>query len=689
MFDEGETMNNQNQVNQDKLIEKYKKFNYNFFWLKSIVLEGVLYFLSGAPFYILVEEMFGTNRLRFCIFIFFIVVLTIICCIYRNKNKKRKIKPFKKSKNFVGIYNIDDLNRRKKYYDDKLISREKEVKYIKKILKKKIFKQSSKKQSICIIGESGSGKSTIINRLLNELNNVDVINCTNQYRDLDIYIIKRFKKDTLEEVYADLRKGSRKRLFIFDQFERFFYLDYKEQEKLRDILLNKLAIKNVASIFILRSDYLSNFVYNININDISENINYPNGTLVNSFGKDWYSNNYLLYCKNTIDKDFPLNYDDYQEKLTSNRNKNIQSLCNNAFGEKEELVYNRFRNKRLIEQQIYLNLLENKRGTTNFSDFLKNSTERDLMVQYYDRQLCSTGNYYISAKIMYLLSMGRIYNILYSVTQIYEALLASLDVEIQNIEYILSKLLKLQLIKLVQQDNKHYYEVVHDYIAESFIEYAGVNLHEYAKNTLDDYRINLKNEDYKKTIKKCLKAKKSKKIFERSILFLVIIVITLNSIYQFFFFNNKYPIIVSLPLYLASYYGYCLYTNIFKLYVGKNKWIISFLYIMMAFFVIAGSMIYQFWLFFAGIATFLIGMSFLVIRNSNKISRVSKKFYTDFSAKVSATGLVIFIAAWVFYFTHVNFYIGIFLIIAELVYAYGAQLSEEYYYYCVGLMNSK
>ena len=109
----------------------------------------------------------------------------------------------------------------------------------------------------------------------------------------------------------------------------------------------------------------------------------------------------------------------------------------------------------------------------------------------------------------------------------------------------------------------------------------------------------------------------------------------------------------------------------------------------MAFCAICGSILYQFWLVFAGIATFLIGMAFLVIRNSKKISRVAKKFYTDFCGKVSATGVVIFIAAWVFYFTHTNPYIGIFLIIAELIYAYVAQLSEEYYYYCVGLMNSK
>lgn len=48
-----------------------------------------------------------------------------------------------------------------------------------------------------------------------------------------------------------------------------------------------------------------------------------------------------------------------------------------------------------------------------------------------------------------------------------------------------------------------------------------------------------------------------------------------------------------------------------------------------------------------------------------------------------------FAAGIVFCFINTNFYIGGFLILAELIYAYIAQLSEEYYDYCVGLMNSK
>ena len=245
------------------------------------------------------------------------------------------------------------------------------------------------------------------------------------------------------------------------------------------------------------------------------------------------------------------------------------------------------------------------------------------------------------------------------------------------------------LIKLVQRNSTEYYEVVHDYIAEKFIEYAEVNLHEYVKRTLDDYRVNFKNNEYTSTVRKCLELKIKKNTFEKCVLFSVVVIIASHSLYQHKFYNDSYNFLVNLPLYLSSYYGYCLYTNIFKLYTGRRYKLLKFLYIGMAFCMVGGSIFSEFWLAFAGFATILIGISFFIIYSNDKISKVAKNFYKDFSGKVTATGAVIFVMAFVFYFTQTNFYIGFILIIAELIYAYIAQLSEEYYYYCTGLMNSR
>lgn len=512
-----------------------------------------------------------------------------------------------------------------------------------------------------------------------------MINCTDRYKDLKRFILKKLKKETVKELYEQLETSSQKTLFIFDQFERFFYLDYSEQLQLKKLIFDKLKFKNVASIFVLRSDYFTDFIYNINI----ESCIIPKGTLASLSADNWSANKYLLYCKNITDEDFPRKFDDHQEDIIHNRNDDVKNLCIRSFDKMGEQVYNRFQDKKLIEKQLFLNLLENKYDITNFTEYFAKYNDRDLIIQYYDKQLCSTGNYYISAKIMYLLSDGRIRNLFYNKQQIQEALLVSEDLDIQNINLILKKLCKLQLIKLVQREDMNYYEIVHDYIAESFLEYSEVNLHEYAKNTLDDYRVNYKNDEYLQSINKCLKMKKSKKTFELSVLIVTIIIITINSLYQLLYLKSSYNLFVNLPLYLASYYGYCLFTNIFKLYTGKNKWTIYFLYIGMAGCVIGGSIKYKFWLNFAGVGTILIGMAFGVIRNSKKISRVAKKFYSDFSNKVEWTGIMIFIAGAILNYTNTNFYVGFILILAELIYAYIAQLSEEYYNYCIGMMNSK
>lgn len=670
--------------NENKLIEKCKKFDYNFFWNNS-KFWGVLIFVLGlTPFYEVLNYFIKTEIFLILFFLFSILFSTVCYLIYENIKKKPVIDPLKKSRHFVGVYNIEDLNENTEYYENVLISRAHEVDYLKELINE-IFKKDSKGRSISIIGQSGTGKSTIINRLQNELYEMNIINCTDRYKDLKIFMLKKFKKETLEEVYTQLNTTSKKTLFIFDQFERFFYLDYAKQIQLKKLIFDRLIFSSVVNIFILRSDYFTDFIYNFN----PENNIISKGILSGLSSSILDSDKHLLYCRNITDVDFPQNCDNYQKEIIDNRNDAIKDLCDLSFDKMGEQVYNRFQGKKLIEKQIFLNLLENKYDVTDFKEYFEKNNDRDLIIQYFDKQLCSTGDYYISAKIMYLLSAGRIHNLLYSKQQIQEALIVSEDKDIQNVNIILKKLLELQLIKFVQREDVNYYEIVHDYIAESFLEYAEVNLHEYVKSTLDDYRVNFKNIEYLQSIHKCLIAKKSKKTFEFSILILVISMVSVISFYQFLYLKNSYNLFVNLPLYLASYYGYCLYTNIFKLYTGKNKWIICLLYIGMAVCVIGGSIKYEFWLNFAGMGTIFIGLAFRVIRMSNKMSRVAKKFYSDFSNKVSATGFVILVIGFFFYYTNTNFYIGILLILAELFYAYIAQLSEEYYDYCVGLMNSK
>lgn len=670
--------------NEDKIIEKYKKFSYNFFWNNSVLLGTLCFFFGLTPFYELADGMI-CDKYKVVFGLICLVTAILSYFLYNIKRKKLQISPLRKSNHFVGIYNIDELNRNKDYYDGVLISRISEVEYLKEILTE-IYNERIAKKSICIIGESGSGKSTIINYLENNLLDIDVINCTDRYKDLSRYLEKKFNIEILDEIKTKIENSNRKKLFIFDQFERFFYLSYEKQKELKEIIFNRLNLKNVAKIFILRSDYFADYIYNYNKAGTPI---LTKGIFASLFNDEMQFDSYLLYCKNIEDEDFPQNNGEYQNNILSNRKVQIKELCVEAFDEMGENVFERFKDKKLIEKQIFLNLLENKSVSTNFEEFFYNNTDRELLNIYYDKQLCSTGDYYTSAKVMYLLSSGRINNILFNVQQIYNALLLSRDGEIQHINDILKTLCEIQLIKTVQRDNTNYYEIVHDYIAESFMEYAGVNLHQYIRSTLDDYRINFKNDKYIQTVKSSLKLKKSKKIFEKTILLTVVIVMAINSVYQMVYLKSSFDFLIDIPLFFASYYGYCLYTNVYKLYCNKYKWVLPLLFIGMGISVIASCIIYKYWIVFAGIGTVLIGLSFLVIRNSDGISRVAKKFYNDFFGKVTATGAVISIVGLIFVYTDTNFYIGFILILAELVYAFIAQLSEEYYYYCIGLMNSK
>lgn len=238
--------------NENKLIEKCKKFNYNFFWNRSNFWMGLVFILCLSPLYGIIEVSFDSNVLKYIIYVICLILAVVGQFLYKSKMQRPKIDPFRKSRHFVGIYSIDDLYKNKDYYEDVLISRIHEVKYLRNILDE-IFSQETEKQSICIVGQSGTGKSTIINRLKMELkdveNGINIVDCTDRYKDIKRYVLKKFMVETLEEVYDKLGKSSQKTLFIFDQFERFFYLSYSEQLQIKDILFNKLKQKNVASIF--------------------------------------------------------------------------------------------------------------------------------------------------------------------------------------------------------------------------------------------------------------------------------------------------------------------------------------------------------------------------------------------------------------------------------------------------------
>lgn len=176
---------------ENKVIAQNKKFRYKFFWNNSKFWGVILFLLGLTPFYEVVKP-FLAEDLPF--FVISVITAIVSYFIYNNLRKKENIAPIGKGNHFVGIYSVDDLNGKdSEYYNETLLSRVREVEYIQAELND-VFSQDLEKQSICIIGESGSGKSTIINRLEHELLDVDIIDCTERHKDLKRYVLKRFKK---------------------------------------------------------------------------------------------------------------------------------------------------------------------------------------------------------------------------------------------------------------------------------------------------------------------------------------------------------------------------------------------------------------------------------------------------------------------------------------------------------------
>lgn len=665
-----------------KLIKKCKKNKYNFIWNNKIG-KVFLFIITASPFYSISEKYVPEDYEMLFLLLCFVLSI-ILFLIYDEVRKSPDIKPYLKSNNFVGIYSVEDLyGEDKDYYNNTLIKRIKEVEYLEGLLKD-IYDTESSKQAICVIGESGSGKSTIISKLQNRLeNDINIINCSNRYRDLEHFLTKRFDVERLEDMYEILEKSSIKTLFIFDQFERFFLLDESVQEELKHRVLSKLAVEKVASIFVLRSDKLPDFIYSFRDNNFT-----PNGILVKPYSSNWYKNNYLLFCKNDVDLNIPDNMDVEQAEILENRNNDLSTICYNAFNTRD--VYERFKNRKLIEKQIYFNLLENEyqNHAYNFEHFLNGNTDRDLLVQYFDKQLCSTGNYYDAARIMYLLSLGRAYNQTYSLAEIQLALIIK-EKSIDKFNQCLEDLVRLKLIRKIQENSINYYEVVHDYIAESYIEYAETDMHFYIKNTIHDFRVNYKNKKYKDSLARCVEKLNKPLIFENILLVFVLLGITIVSIYHVFVLKDAYNPVINILLYMASYYGYKLYSNIYRLYEGERKWLLNLLFIVMAILVVLASVFYKWWLLFSGLGTVAIGLSFYTIQLCQDFSRVAKEFYLAFGRKVCGTGLAIVVSAFFFVKLNISIYLGAFLILCELLYAYGAQLSEQYYYYCIGLLYSK
>jgi len=371
--------------------------------------------------------------------------------------KTKAVQPYKGTKHFSSIYAADDLvcdgtnNIKANNQIVDLTMRECEANYISSRLCN-IAKQKEEKNLMLLSGESGSGKSTVLwwitrfncEYVLEKTNTGEVYVSKNknaplfrsyrfslQYSDLRGSLLKQVGPSmglynvmfqSLNELIDKMRdylqsdewdknnKNGKKRPFImiFDQFENFFILPEKDRQIIFNEFFQKLDVENIAVIFAIRSDRLSSFLSEFNFvlqnQDKESNTGivsvFKNGVIVHNENYD-ENNSVLLFTQsnNAMEK----------EKL--------EKKCSEIIVHKSCNIYELIENSVMIEQQLIGAVFEYD-SNSGLEEFYERKNIDLILNRYFDRQLCSTGNYYEALQIMYLIASGRKANKLCSTEQI-------------------------------------------------------------------------------------------------------------------------------------------------------------------------------------------------------------------------------------------------------------------------------
>ena len=188
-----------------------------------------------------------------------LALLVIILAVYCYLSRDRKIEPYKRTRNFVGLYSAEGSGAIEADFDNGLIAREEEV--IRLIQAVGYAFQAGHGLSVCLTGKSGCGKSTIIHLFEQDertKSSFRTINYSEHYHFLSDYTFR----DGLTEA------GGERIVVILDQFERFFQLPAEQQESAEEVVRD-LAGRGVVVHFSLREEYLARFLMRFEPDDLT------------------------------------------------------------------------------------------------------------------------------------------------------------------------------------------------------------------------------------------------------------------------------------------------------------------------------------------------------------------------------------------------------------------------------------
>lgn len=605
------------------------------------------------------------------------IIIYICLQIYHRMQERIKVCPYKATEQFSGLYCVDNLDQLNLRLSNGLLSREKEVDYIYGAIHR-LLDQQEIKQGICLIGKSGCGKSTILYFLKKRCSpEMEVFDYSKKYDS----IIWHLYNDLGQDWEKRIKESGHKYLFIFDQFEQFFYKTGKKQQEI-ELVIRKLTTKNVAVVFAVREEFLSHFIKRFDLNNLKN-------AVLNQ--KDYYGIitnrkmsgpvndgdvSFFLFCLNEEEEKEVCQYYKYREI-------SMEGQCVNAFGTSGPELYSRFKHCPLIQQQIIFNILQNEKNATAYLKFQENNEDYFLR-RYYDVQLCSTGNFFIASRVMYLLCLGNSYHILFETEDILRALCIP-DIESKKKEFdqVMKSLQDLQLVKCARYNSGEVKEIAHDYIARSYEVYAKTEMPVDVRAALDEYTAEYIKRTAINDKIDIFREKSGKQGVSIWMLFLSIFISLILCMFQY----NKtgsISFIVELLSVISLVYVYTFYCYITRFHpdIKINRAITFFFFVSMIC-GLAAAALDKYWLACLGIGNFFVGVSSSLIGLSKRISSLGKKMYLSYGGKTMLMGILLVVLDVYSKSVNNSEHAGLLKIIAMgtlLIYAYYAHINEEFIY---------
>ncbi len=649
--------------------------------LSFSVLSAIIKLILEYYFINIIKQQFIRNVLQTTIALLASIIGHLI--LSKVNTPQNRISPYKPVKQFAGLYSIEGSNPITISTENGLISREKEIIHLNKLINKYLNNHSGEK-CICLIGRSGSGKSTIINLLENINNNhtykssllknldtkYEIYNFSDKYDYFEQYL-----QDELADNYIDyLKNNENSFLFILDQFERFFDLDSSKKDNIINIIQN-ISTKNIIFLFSLREEFFSRFYYEFNIYDIRKKNTYQRNGIIEYNVINLKENTNLeniVFCQN----------DEMYIDSSGKINSSLEILCSNAFKRYASIIFNNFKDYTLIQKQIIFNLLKNEENQGMNLNSLLDADISDLMKRYFDVQLCSTNDFFDAARIMYLLSVSRLNNLRFTISNLEDALCVFEVTQKGKINECIEDLHKLQFIKRIKFNNDNEFEIAHDYIASTYNDYASTELKMEVKSALDTYKIeyvkNAENNNYKNFERKAqyfsnLANKKLGMRFTISLIYILSFSLLILNYLQDKTLNII-PFILSI---VSINYVYHYYSKIFRFYRKKHL-LIKFFYLLAIICGASGSYCDTYWILWFGIGNSINSINSIIISYDKEISYAGKILHRDYGYKTFVMGsLLVFLNIGLYNQYNV---VKVVAMSCLLWYSYLSHMNQEYFY---------